>query len=117
MHPANYGDGGAGQIRANLFANFEKWQLREFHLVQQCEAEACDLVLQPVTVKTNPFAALFNVDDPAADLRASAFQSAFPAQAGALSNDDVAQISMRTDDRFNAGQSTSQDSNNPRTTA
>lgn len=110
VHPANYGDGGAGQIRANLFVDFELWQLREFHLVRQCDGAACDLRLQPVTVKTNPFAPLFNPENPSADPRATAFHSAFPAQARALSNDDVAQISMRTEDRFNSGQSTSQNS-------
>ena len=117
VHPRHYGASGGGgygqrsggQIRVNMFVDFQLWQLREFHLVSRCEGPACKLVLEPVTVKTNPFQTLWNVLEPAPDARAGAFQSTFPAQSLALSNDAIAQISMAIQDTYNAGQSTSQD--------
>lgn len=119
VHPNHYGATGGGgygqrsggQIRTNMFVDFDEWQLREFHLVTQCDlaANGCRLVLDPVTVKTNPFHEMFNISNPAPDPRAGAFRSMFPGQSLALSNDKINQISMGVDDRFNAGQSTSQD--------
>lgn len=119
VHPEHYGVKGGGgygqrsggQIRTNMFVNNVEWQLREFHLVPSCDNAGCKLLLDPVTVKTNPHHELFNVLASPADPRAGAFQATFPAQSGALSTDQVALISMAIDDRYNAGQSTSQDFN------
>jgi hypothetical protein len=117
VHPGHYGASGGGgygqksggQIRTNMFLDAE-WQLREFHLIDSCNFKpGCKLVLDPVTVKTNPYHEMFDVLNPTPDPRAGAFQSLFPGQAGPLSTDVVAQISMSIDDKFNAGQSTSQD--------
>lgn len=111
VHPQHYGAAG-GQIRTNMFSNFVEWQLREFHLSSRCdEGGQCRQVLEPVTVKTNPYNELFKLPSSASDARASIFQTSFPAQVKALSNDAVAQISFTSEDRFNAGQSTSQDAN------
>jgi len=117
VHPDHYGVKGGGgygqrsggQIRTNMFVDFREWQLREFHLVPRCTRLSCELALQPVTVKTNPFHEMFNELEPAPDPRAPAFRSIFPFQAGTLANDNVNLISMDMKDTFNAGQSTSQD--------
>jgi hypothetical protein len=78
--------------------------------VTQCPVTgSCKLVLRPVTVKTNPFHEMFNVLNPAPDPRASVFQSVFPAESAALSNDDLNRLGMTISDRFNGGQSNSQD--------
>jgi hypothetical protein len=116
VHPAHYGQTGGGgygqrsggQIRVNMFVNFQQWQLREFHLLRQCDGTNCKLLLDPVTVKTNPFHQLFNTLQSNPDVRAGRFQSTFPVQAQPLANDSLAHISMGIDDTFNAGQSTSQ---------
>lgn len=116
VHPDHYGATGGGgygqrsggQIRTNMFVDFKQWQLREFHLVTQCSRVSCSLVLQPVTVKTNPFHEMFNELEPAPDPRAPAFRGAFPFQAGPLANDNLNLLSMSIKDTFNAGQSTSQ---------
>jgi hypothetical protein len=105
-----YGANGAGQIRTNMFVGGFEWQLREFNLVTVCPTMgSCKLVLQPVTVKTNPFHEMFNVLEPAPDPRASTFQSVFPAQSGPLAEDDLNRLGMNISNRFNAGQSSSQD--------
>lgn len=117
VHPGHYGASGGGgygqrsggQIRVNMFVDFRLWQLREFHLVRRCDDAGCKLVLDPVTVKTNPFHTMFNLLEPAPDPRSGAFQGFFPSQALALSNDGINQITMAIEDTFNAGQSTSQD--------
>jgi hypothetical protein len=140
VHPQHYGtaggDGygrtGAGQIRTNMFMTSNlsfDWQLREYHLAQPCRrgggvpadplskirpSASCPLVIQPVTVKSNPQKALFG--STSTDPRVALFQSA-PSSSGTgatfadsvalLSASDVNDISMRTANLFNAGQSNS----------
>ena len=111
-HLGMSGRGGAqgrngGQIRTNMFidgANFP-WQLREFRLVRECTGRSCRLVFNPAAVGTNPFPQLFDSSFP--DPLVSEFQQDFIPQVESLINDDVNLISMKIDDRYNAGQSTS----------
>jgi len=116
VHARHYGQAGGagynhsgGQIRTNMFVDFVNWQLREFHLVNDCSTGSCGLRIDPVTVKTNPFAEMFDSDNPGSSPKASAFRGAFPTETHSLSNDVVTQISMNVDDEYNAGQSGSQD--------
>ncbi|MEY4579949.1 MAG: hypothetical protein RL701_4652 [Pseudomonadota bacterium] len=121
VHPNHYGVKGGGgygqrsggQIRTNMFIQNQEWQLREFHLRPNCDktGKCSKLLLDPVTVKTNPHHELFNLAAFAPDPRAPAFQAAFPSEAQALATDSVAKIGMNIADQFNAGQSTSQDFN------
>jgi hypothetical protein len=120
VHPKHYGAGGGGgyqrsggQVRTNMFVSAplapQAWQLREFHLVERCIGSQCKLVLDPVTVKNNPYHEMFNVLAAAPDARAPSFRAAFPAQTPSLANDDINMIGMTIDDTFNAGRSTAQD--------
>jgi hypothetical protein len=116
VHARHYGQAGGGgyghsggQIRTNMFVDFVNWQLREFHLVSDCSTGSCGLRLDPVTVKTNPFAEMFDSDNASPNAKAAAFRGEFPAQTHTLTNDVVTQISMSVDDQYNAGQSGSQD--------
>lgn len=111
-HLGMSGRGGAqgrngGQIRTNMFINGETstWQLREFRLLRECTGRSCRLVFNPVAVGTNPFPPLFDSSFP--DPLVPEFQNDFISQVESLSNDDVNLISMKIDDRYNAGQSTS----------
>ena len=78
-------------------------------MVERCIGNVCKLVLDPVTVKNNPYHEMFNVLSPAPDARAPLFRASFPSQTPKLANDDINMIGMSIDDRFNAGRSTSQD--------
>jgi hypothetical protein len=121
IDPANYGlvarDGSRhGQIRSNQFMpgpNTQIWQLREFQLDRVCHGDRavdCRLAVEPVTVKENPFGALFNVNF--GDPRAANFQSDFISQVAPLAPQDTNGLVMHTDDTFNAGQSNSQAAEN-----
>jgi hypothetical protein len=90
-----------GQIRMNVFVDDHLWQLREALLRRRGNT----LVHEPVSVKNNPYFALFGGAYP--DARTSAFQAAegFAATVKALAAPSVNAISMSTPDRFNAGQS------------
>ena len=119
VHPNHYGMegrggyGGAngGQIRTNMFVSGTTWQMREFRVARRCTGKLCRLLLEPASVKSNPFAPLFDMLNPSPDARAHEFQTTFPSQVAALVNDDINLISLNMDDRFNAGQSTSSDIN------
>jgi mono/diheme cytochrome c family protein len=99
-----------GQIRTNQFMNGPRppvWQLREFQLAKACDGPpGCRLFFEPVSVKTNPFGALFNDNAPLP--LGSAFRNDFLGQISALAAPDPNAISMAFDDVYNAGQSTSQ---------
>ena len=103
-----------GQIRTNQFMtgpNPQTWQLREFQLARACTAEAgCKLLFEPVSVKTNPWGALF--DDLAPDPLGPAFRDAFLGQLPALAPQDVNAIGMTTGAPYNAGQSNAQGTEN-----
>lgn len=103
-----YGGHNGGQIRTNMFIAAENWQLRELRLKRTCIGGRCRLRFEPVSVKLNPFPPFFNLLDPTPDPRAADFQAFFPTQVESLIHDDVNLITMQDDDRFNAGQSTSQ---------
>ena len=103
-----YGGVNGGQIRTNMFVTGKIWQLREFRLMQACRHRRCELQFEPVTVKNNPFPALFNPLAVDPDPRGEEFRDFFSSQVESLANDDINAISMQDDDRFNAGQSTSQ---------
>ncbi|MEA5160017.1 hypothetical protein U5903_04445 [Cereibacter johrii] len=86
VHFRNYGgDGNRGQVRANMFMEFN-WQLREW-LTQLTFAESGPaLAFLPVTVKDNPLSQLFR-DDLAAD--ADVMAGNVPAAVTALHGDFV----------------------------
>jgi hypothetical protein len=111
-HLGMSGRGGAqgrngGQIRTNMFIDGDNstWQLREFRLLRECTGRSCRLELNPVALGTNPFPQLFDSSFP--DPLVSEFQQDFVPQVESLTNDDVNLISMKIDDRYDAGQSTS----------
>ena len=107
---------GSGQIRTNQFMNsggsFVNWQLREYKLVQFCasEQDLCSLQFMPVSVKTNPWGELF--DDTPITLQKRDFMSEFVSQIEALSEPDLNRFFNQISNRFNAGQSNSQGSEN-----
>ncbi len=109
-HLGMSGRGGAegrngGQVRTNMFVGGTTWQLREFKLSKECRGHACSLEFNPVAVDNNPFPPLFDSSFP--DPLVAEFEPDFISQVESLSNDDVNLISMKLDERYNAGQSTS----------
>ncbi len=118
VHPDHYGASGGsgygtgpsgGQIRLNMFVG-GPWQLREHHLVRQCTSKlstSCRLVMQPVTVKNNPFRELFKATS-AWPLTSPFELGDFPPNVRTLADNDVNLIGMSTLDQYNAPQSTSQ---------
>jgi hypothetical protein len=135
VDPTHYGmtaaftPGGSvrGQIRVNMFMPFGRtyfaggtqppasqfWQLRELQTRKICVAGgACSLQIRQTTSKNNPDASLF-APSPAAGSKAESFQTtdflamvpklARPA-AGSI---DAALIGMKTPDKYNSGESSS----------
>ena len=98
----------AGQIRTNQFVTTQ-WVLREHKLVHDCAGMACTLRGHAVTTKENPFGALFNgsVSESSSEFseRAGRFQSQFIERLDSLTTHAVADLSIKTDDEFNNGQS------------
>jgi hypothetical protein len=107
-----------GQIRSNQFMtgpNPARWQLREFQLARACTAPTdCKLLVEPVTVKTNPWGGLFNDLDP--NPLGPAFRADFLGQLQALSPQDVNALGMAIPGAYNAGQSNSGGTENKYTT-
>ena len=66
----------------------------------------CSMAMNDVTVKANPFGALF--DASSAQTLGPQFRTAFLDSVGALAATDVTQIALTTADTFNAGQSDEQ---------
>ena len=105
---------GTGQIRTNQFMsgpNPQRWQLREFKLVQLCPTGGnCMPLFAPVTTKQNPFGELF--DETSGLPRTFPFQRQYLTQIKNLAVNDIHGFFAEAPDRFNAGQSTSQTSEN-----
>ncbi|HET8935201.1 MAG TPA: hypothetical protein VFN67_17255 [Polyangiales bacterium] len=115
IHPNHYGMQGrggyggvnGGQIRTNMFVSGTTWQMREFKLARRCRHGRCRLLFEPSALGENPFPPLFNERAAAPDARAADFLASFPDQTQNLITDEVNLITLNTDPRFNAGQSTS----------
>lgn len=108
VHIDNYGNrpGNTGQVRTNQFME-TNWLLREFKMKKTCGA-SCALQFIPVTVKTNPGGSLFSPTSSHA--LAAEFQgTAFPGQVSALAINDINTFNMVLADKFNAGESDSQE--------
>ena len=105
---------GTGQIRTNQFMSgphLQRWQLREFKLVQLCPTDGdCVPLFAPVTVKQNPFGELFDETSPIQ--RTRSFQRHFLTQVENLAIDDINGFFATAPDRFNAGQSNAQGTEN-----
>ena len=105
---------GAGQIRTNQFMTGpepQNWQLREFKIAQICPILGpCLPLVAPVTVKQNPFGELF--DETSIDPRARDFQRHYLTQVENLSQNGIHNFFATVPDRFNAGQSNSQGTEN-----
>jgi len=96
-----------GQIRTNMFVQFQQWHLREFQLSKPCATNAsCTLSVEHVTSKVNPANELFT----GTHANAPAFQSAFLSQIPALSAGTAATIGMTNGNNFNEFESVSQGS-------
>jgi hypothetical protein len=94
-----------GQIRTNMFVQFQQWHLREFQLSKPCAANAsCVLSVEHVTAKENPANELFT----GTHANAPAFQAAFLNQIPVLSKATAATIGMSTGNNFNEFESVSQ---------
>jgi hypothetical protein len=107
VHIDNYGNraSNTGQVRTNQFME-SNWLLREFKLKKACST--CALQFIPVTVKTNPGGSLFSPTSSHA--LAAEFQStAFPSQVSALAVNNLNTFNMVLADKFNAGESDSQE--------
>lgn len=110
VHPHHYGlmlgaNGYAcssGQIRTNQF-NADPWDMREFKLSIDCRCGTCHLRMLPITVKTNPYADLFNASTP--EPLAPMLQSTIVAEVHNLSQPDANLISWAVDDKLNAAES------------
>jgi hypothetical protein len=106
IHIRNFGDNplGAGQLRTNQFmqprAHFTSriWSMREFKL---SVTRGQNALIHPVTVKTNPFGALFN--SAGAHPRTAAFQDHFLTQIEKLAIPDFS-FGYDVPDHFNTGQ-------------
>ncbi len=110
---ANYGQNNrkAGQVRTNMFID-DVWFLREFKLERPCTSAGCSLRFAPVTVKTAPFAGLFNASS--THPLASEFQTTFfPSQVRALATGDVNTFNYTVPDKYNAGGSDAQSASPP----
>jgi len=105
---------GAGQIRTNQFMTGPEpqlWQLREFKLVQVCPIVGdCFPLVAPVTVKQNPFGELF--DETSTEARVRDFQRHYLTQVENLAQGGIHDFFAVAPDRFNAGQSNSQGTEN-----
>jgi len=105
---------GAGQVRTNQFMSGpdpRRWQLREYKLVQLCPSGGpCTPLFAPVTTKQNPFGELF--DEASGLPRTPSFQRHYLSQVEALAVNDIHGFFAAAPDRFNAGQSNAQGSEN-----
>lgn len=103
---------GSGQIRTNSFMRGpepSRWQLREFKLVKVCPAgRDCFPLFTPITVQQNPYGGLF--DETSSHPRTAAFQQHYLGQVANLAIDDILGFFAAVPDAFNAGQSTSSQS-------
>ncbi|WP_224247509.1 hypothetical protein [Hyalangium gracile] len=108
VHIDNYGNraSNTGQVRTNQFMEFN-WLLREFKVKKTC-GTACTLQFIPITVKTNPGGSLFSPGSTHA-LAAEFQATAFPGQVPALAVNNVNTFNMTLADKFNAGESDSQE--------
>lgn len=102
---------GTGQIRTNQFlsgSNQQRWQLREFKLaeLQTAAGNTVGLEVVPVTTKGTPWGELF--DNQFADPRTLPFMLDFIAEVDSLADPQLKNITMDTNDIYNAGQSTAQ---------
>jgi hypothetical protein len=115
VHIENYGTRtwlATGQIRTNQFMRQADstitWMLREFKLRSTCDGYGCQLRFVPVTVKTNPAGTLFNSSS--SHPRAYEWQNdTFARWLPELLINDVNRFQLFVPDRFNSGQSDSQD--------
>ncbi len=55
-----YGNSGSGQIRTNQFIAGDSWTLKEFKTLLSCAGGTCRYDLMPISVKANPYGALWN---------------------------------------------------------
>lgn len=105
----------AGQIRSNQFmllrnyfgegAKLQLWQLREYEVVKPFLS--FDIQIRQVTVKTNPFANLY--DDSKFSFRGPGFRDHFLTQVATLASaTDVNDLTFDVPEFYDAGQSTEQ---------
>jgi hypothetical protein len=113
IHAAHF-NLGAGQIRTNQFMTGPEpqlWQLREFKLAQVCPIVGpCFPLVAPVTVTQNPFGELF--DETSTNARVRDFQRHYLTQVEDLAQNGIHEFFAAVPDRFNAGQSNSQGTEN-----
>jgi hypothetical protein len=110
VHVNHYGALGKGQIRTNQFMHNNQvlnddWMLREFKL----EKSGGTVEIVPVTVKVNPFAALFA---PTMLSQKPAFDNAITAAVSTLAVNDINTFNWAPDDSLNGAQSDEQNSEN-----
>lgn len=99
----------AGQIRTNMFIDFQQWQLREFKTSASCAGQnGCKLAIQHTDVAANPANELFAETHPLS----AAFRDNFIQQIGALAASEISTISMDTNSQFNEYESVSQPTTN-----
>jgi len=92
-----------GQIRTNQFEQ-GPWNMREFKLVKDCRCDkGCQLLVVPMTVKTNPFGEMFNVAS--TEPRVPALISEVSSQVPSLSVADLNRFSYEVSDKLNAAES------------
>ncbi|HWO24504.1 MAG TPA: hypothetical protein VNO30_37435 [Kofleriaceae bacterium] len=95
-----------GQIRTNQFMTGPSprvWQLREFQLARACTGTSCRLYFEPVSVKGNPWGALWNDADPSP--LGPAFRADLLDQLPSLAAGDVNALGYALAGAYNAGQS------------
>ncbi len=91
-----------GQIRTNQF-NDSPWTMREYKLTNDCRCGKCELLMVPMTVKTNPYGELFNVAT--AEPLAPMLQSTIASQIPSLAVNDIDRFGYSVDDSLNAAES------------
>lgn len=110
VHPHHYGlmlgakgyACSSGQIRTNQF-NVDPWTMREYKLALDCRCGPCNLDMIPLTVKTNPYADLFNGGT--VEPLAPQLESTLTSQIASLAAADPNEITYGVDDSLNAAES------------
>jgi hypothetical protein len=110
VHVNHYGALGKGQIRSNQFMHNNQvpnddWMLREFKL----EKTGATVQILPVTVKVNPFAALFA---PTMLSQKAAFDNTLTASVSSLAVNDINTFNWAPGDTLNGAQSDEQSNEN-----
>ena len=97
--------GRPGQIRTNMFVDFNEWHLREYKLRTTCPtATTCRLEFEHLPVKANPAEELFA----GSHAQSGPFRTQFVTQVRRLASTNLNTIALSTSNTFNTFESSAQ---------